>query len=746
MKLSYLVYFLAFCTNSLMAQAQPPKILSANDLQRLRSFQRYVDAAQTELNKIDGKPDSLIKLGNNTDLNLLYTDAVNRQIDDLQKAIDAEKKFDYEARKNAIVSLESFIKLLNTNARDWMRNKNKLYPIENIVGFIKGFKDAIYLANDKKSIAPVLEILSYKEGDILTKVPFLQTNAKTNKAISIVALKYAAMFPKELIKVLKNYPGEIANEDELLIKATRANPNTLYSYVQDTGRRNSLMPLVRRSNDKLVQTITKIAQRNNGQKIMPFVDNIISGKQNIDEIDRISGGADSVAFYRLLVNTQLNYAQRMLLRDTPLLYDQMQLKLKEWSYDYFVHWINELHDHPNTNYRLRSSDNLTATEIYYLLVNNEEEIYTSSYRLLFDRMLSRTPGTRGDSLLIMVSTDKFKKFIKMAANYNRLSPFLNSMPMATGQALMDAFVSNIENSLEEATDVADAYSSIKDSTIKVSMKSKMDRIYDLALKNNNKKVQLMYGLELDVINGYDNPNFNWATIGVSSPFEMNLNRLKDTGGKINILMFFYGDKDQDGQTSFQSFIRTFSNGNWDISGNPEWVVVKSKKGTIPVTFYANRPLYNPKLKPEPDQVAQENLINFLQKNNINPKVVVHRGHSYHTEYTIEQMYSEPSMVFLGSCGGYKLLNQILAKGDDSHIISTKQVGTKSVNDPMLKDLSESIAQNKPINWPQMWERLKAGPLKANKEFEDYIPPHKNLGALFLKAYEYKLKNQPVALP
>ena len=59
--------------------------------------------------------------------------------------------------------------------------------------------------------------------------------------------------------------------------------------------------------------------------------------------------------------------------------------------------------------------------------------------------------------------DRYRKFIKMAAGYNKLSAFLSSFPdQENASDLMRAFVSNLERSasLEDGVDVADSYASI----------------------------------------------------------------------------------------------------------------------------------------------------------------------------------------------------------------------------------------------------------------------------------------------
>ena len=93
---------------------------------------------------------------------------------------------------------------------------------------------------------------------------------------------------------------------------------------------------------------------------------------------------------------------------------------------------------------------------------------------------------------------------------------------------------------------------------------------------------------------------------------------------------------------------------------------------------------------------------------------------------------------LGSCGGYQNLKDILTYAPEAHIISTKQLGTTNVNKSIIDALDNAFQSGKDIDWRQMWAGLENSFAKASKAeretFEDYIPPQKNLGALFIKAY------------
>ena len=108
-------------------------------------------------------------------------------------------------------------------------------------------------------------------------------------------------------------------------------------------------------------------------------------------------------------------------------------------------------------------------------------------------------------------------------------------------------------------------------------------------------------------------------------------------------------------------------------------------------IFANRPLYG---EDDPDDKAQHHLDDYLYDNKLQPSIYIHRGHSYHVRYTLKQIQPSAKIVILGSCGGYNNLSEVLSISPDAHIISSKQVGTKSVNEPILQAINADLAGRK----------------------------------------------------
>jgi hypothetical protein len=110
------------------------------------------------------------------------------------------------------------------------------------------------------------------------------------------------------------------------------------------------------------------------------------------------------------------------------------------------------------------------------------------------------------------------------------------------------------------------------------------------------------------------------------------------------------------------------------------------------------------------------------------------------------MASDAKIIVLGSCGGYQNLSQIIKSCPDAHIISTKEIGKGDINRPILNYLNQTIASGKTLVWKDMWTSLtKLFYSDANKSmaesWDDYVPPYKNLGAIFIKAYNKKMEGE-----
>jgi hypothetical protein len=508
----------------------------------------------------------------------------------------------------------------------------------------------------------------------------------------------------------------------------------LYDYA---SARDQLGIAIRSVNDPLVKTISKMATSDgSGQMYFPFLDNIIDGKTTIAEIDAIKN--DNVKYYKLLVKTRIDYINRALDKKAIFGMAALEKRLGEKAKNVFIKEINGLHEEPDA-VRFRILQQLTAQELYYLIVFSEDQLYTSSYtKGVYPAVMAKS-GNRGDSLLMSVSFDRFKKFIKMAAGYNTLNEFLKSFPNDDlAKALMQGFVNNLERSegLEDGVDVADSYTSIMEHN-----KPLAEYVLNLVKINldknqaaNNHRGIVIYNLLYKLFLSADTTNKIDLSkeFGIPPVYDVKYNALADSKGRVAMHVFFYGDKD--GKTNYQNFRKFFyQNPNWKVVENNQWVTFSAVKGK-PLTIYANKPLPE---ETNQDSEAQKALEEYLDKNEISPSIVIHRGHSYYAETTISYIKPTAKVVYLGSCGGYHLLHEVLERSDDAHIIASKQIGKGVINEPFMRLLIEKIRNGNDLEWIPFWNEFKraAGSVEG---FDDYIPPHKNLGAIFIKAYKSQM--------
>ncbi|HEY8690725.1 MAG TPA: hypothetical protein VIM07_15925 [Chitinophagaceae bacterium] len=698
-----------------------------------RVFHDNINKEQQRADKIDGKLDGFIKISNVDEINLQVTDALFRKINNLKNSIEKNPALPTNNEKVRYLKfIESLVRNFNNS---W--KSHKLTPafvpvlVDNFIAILK--------ANiNGESMAPYINQVPYEVGIINSEI--FKDNPGYKESRKYLFLKYCLLHPDKILASIGPYVDE-PFADDLVLVAYQQSPSQLYSYAQAANSPQG--KLIKRNQDNRIKTIVQLSTRKDALFYFPFLDDLISGKQTIESISKFVGTDstkyDSVGYYKLLVRTEIDYYNRLLHKDTPVamlgvngLTEQLQAK----AIRHFITPINDLHEVANPAIRFKALAPLDAQDLYFMMVLGENEIYTSSYKNAFDLMLNRLGSKpHGDSLLMSVNFDHFKKFIKMAAGYNKLDTFLRTMKTSS-EILMKAFVTKLESSssLEDAVDVADSYGSIRNPALLRSMLTYVTENEQRCAQNGNPRGQKIYNLLKMIFLSGDSTNHIDLSkeIGIPPVYTVDYNMLADSSGKIIQQIFFYGDKD--GKESFASYMQSFQNPEWRITIKPQWVEIKSIKGK-PVWIFANRPLDN---ETDKDADAQTALIDYLDSNNLRPTIVIHRGHSYHLKYTIEQMPESAKIIMLGSCGGYNNLKQILDYASDAHIISTKQIGARDVNKPIIEAINNTLRAGKNIDWREMWSSLEILFTKAGRDkkdlFDDYIPPHKNLGALFIKAY------------
>jgi hypothetical protein len=682
-------------------------------------FHENIDRSQKAIDKLDKKEDKAFNGSTDEEVNLQVSYSLFNKVDALQQAVEGDSTLGSNEKIKFLRGLNEALTAFENNYR------KKEIKADQLPDLINAYQEAMELEYKGASITRVINESDPEIGHILVKcIPFEKNRGLAESKESLL-LKTIQKYPERSFDILRANPTA-SFSDSLLKIVAHTQQEDIYTYAQSTN--SELSRKIRKSEDPLVKTITRLANLKEGRLYFPFLDNLYTGKVTMEEIEKSRG--DKYKYYRLLVNTQIDYASRLRTRDTPMAMIALTGMLRQKAKEEFVDVINGLHDEPD-NVRMRVVEPLNAQELYYLCIMAETEIYTSSYLKVYQRIFQRMKSPNSDTLLMSVSFDHFKKFIKIAANYNTLDDFLKRMEKGNAEILMRAFAGGLERtgSLEDAVDVADSYASISDNQLRTLILEEIQSNLGEVTKANNKRGLAIYDLlnnifqSLDSTKGIDLA----AKFGIPPIYTVNNASLKNDKGKIIIQQFFYGDKD--GMFIFDVFKAAYSNSGWKVVTKPNWIEVSSTKG-VPVIIYANKPLDE---KAGLDEKAQKSLDEYLDEQSLNPTVVIHRGHSYHVNSTISQLFPSSKVVLLGSCGGYQNINRVLNICPSAHIIASKQVGSGTVNGPMIMSITETLRQGKDLNWPHMWKSLGER-LKDNNLFEDYVPPYKNLGALFIMAY------------
>jgi hypothetical protein len=734
----YLILSVFFMSSGHLVTAQPifASSSSTNNLpckppKNRELFHDYIDAQQKNVLRSDGKNDNQFTPSTDDEINFLVTRSLVKNIDDLQCKIEMDSSLKDQVKVKYLRGIESLLKFFIANTAN-----RKVSPLI-LPDIITAYESCV--ENDKKglSIEAIINGLSYEAGYTLVKAENLtfEKNPGYKAAQQSIVLKYCKLHPDQIFPTLQQNP-DVSFADSLIREIAQKYPRQLYDYA---AANNKLGYIIRNITDDIfIKSVVKMAKSKSGQQYFPFLDNIVKGKMTFAQIDSVK--SDSLQYYRLLVKTQMDYVRRATInKDTAMEFKALTEKLETRAKESFVNVINGLHTEP-AEIRFNSIQSLTAEELYYLAVMADGTIYTSSFVKGVYPLMMQKINNRGDSLLQLVYFDRYRKLIKMAAGYNTLGHFLSTFPHSSNPAeespantLMRAFVKNLEkgDGPEDAVDVADSYASIAE-TLKPIADDMLINVKDNYSRNEaagNKKGVAIYRILNKLFLSADTSNHIDLTteLGIPPVYEVPYKSLLNDSGRVIMQVFFYGDKD--GQGIFKGFLGTFANSNWKITETDEWVCINSVKGK-PVSIYANKPL------PEEggqDEQAQKELISYLGKNNLNPVVTIHRGHSYTAPSTVEQMAATSKIVFLGSCGGYLIIHDVLEVAPDAHIIATKQIGDTRVNRPFFQLLSEKLRTGNNIDWIPFWKELKQ--MAQSEDFEDYIPPYKNLGALFIKAYK-----------
>jgi hypothetical protein len=200
---------------------------------------------------------------------------------------------------------------------------------------------------------------------------------------------------------------------------------------------------------------------------------------------------------------------------------------------------------------------------------------------------------------------------------------------------------------------------------------------------------------------------------------------------------FYDDTD--GVESFESFRSAYSGSpHWKWQDRGGWVLLTGGRGARQIRIAANEPidLLSPANSGRQAEAAlrRRAVSEYIAASGVPVSVIVHRGHSYHLDHTIDALPRSARIVFLGSCRGMARMREVVERSPRAAVIATRAAGTAKINDALLKALNEALLRNSVIDWPAFWSAQQAR-FHGNGDFASYVPPHRNAVAEFARELE-----------
>ncbi|NUM32515.1 MAG: hypothetical protein HUU47_09370 [Bacteroidetes bacterium] len=657
-----------------------PKDASKYLIDKIKNEQRRIDL-------IDSVSDNKVKL-ESTEISDKIQQLIFYKVKDLTKLVETREK-DY---KTKLLKLECIYKILSR------------IDAENIT-FVSQYESQINLANKcmiEQDLEKLFPAMTANPSNSLKILPFYFNNNLTGDFL----LRILRVTPTEVLSHFKEI-SEKQYADTVLLEIVKYAPGEVKGYMYS---HNTVSAKIKNSSNKWFVAFAKIySEKGMKSRSFTMLDDICNIKMTIAIAEQISSNPSSyIKYLSEAIGRKSNIAKYTIEKEL------QELCLKQ------VRAINDLHEQKD-EVRFASTSSLTANEIYYLIVLGESEIYTSTFIGLYNRFNSKLIDSTVYDFLENQNWYKFRTFIKMCASYNTLNNILEKLKPEQKNRIFRKFCEGLEDnygSLENAVIVADTYGNLKDDATKKQLEKLITNYFYLVTGKGNFEASKLYELLLEVISGKNNPN----AIAFSSVSQSQLFK-NDTC--YEELMFY---DDDDGKYSFISFIETYKKPEWIIENFENYVKISPKKGKQ-IIIYAN--------KPEKEAEGQKDIKDTLNKLKRTASIVVHRGHSYYAWATIESLNPDVRIVVLGSCGGFNNISKVLLISPESHIISSKQIGTMAVNNEVIYQMNEFLRLGKNIDWAELWTTIekKFGKNKeALSKFKDYIPPHQNLGALFIKTY------------
>lgn len=394
----------------------------------------------------------------------------------------------------------------------------------------------------------------------------------------------------------------------------------------------------------------------------------------------------------------------------------------------------------------RSADmpQYSASELYFLITYGRSEINKESFTAAFDLLL---PKLKGSQLLPLIDGDGsegLRTFLDAVLTYHRADALNGTLRPAERAPLWARVMRGIggaPNRLGELIRAAEIADRVMQPEYLNAMAATLESEYP--------SEPGMYGLLAGRLAPRLPERASLAAIAkpyrgyFQEPRTLSSDKVFPSNGTSIHRYFFYND--DDGVESYQVFRRNYEHAaGWKIIDHGTWIHITGSLRGKRIEMFANVPVDAVRGAAGGDSGAGDSQLivgREMRKRGLEPNIVVHRGHAYHLERTIEFLTPAAQLVYLGSCWGMESVDQVMHRAWGAQLIATRGTGSHTINDPLLKALNEEFLRGTPvIEWPRFWSAQSAR-LGRSPLFQDYVPPHQNTAAILLNAY-YRYLAQP----
>jgi hypothetical protein len=648
--------------------------------------------------------------------------SIDSEINSIYNSIMADNTLNVLEKEKAVRSLVYFMTQLSNNS---VQQKSDVYDIPDA---LKVYRQVMQAVTHHKPFIHLFAPLKPSLSQALTSAFSQYDEHLPMDEISVY--KRISASPDFILQFLESKP-DFRFADSLVVEAAVNNPANLMDYLNNG--KPALQQRIRNTKNIYVRHLITLSTEKNAIELYPFVIQIAEGRMDPQEI--LTKRSDALQYYQLLVNTLM---EARLSKDSASAFLKLLRNgVRQKALAFYVNQVNELHSSADA-VRFASVKNLRPEDTYYIITSCGDELYTSSYTGLYKRLMDQFRDRPADSLFDIVQYDNFSVFLRLAANYNVAVDFLHRMSLEGMEQTLHRFIGSIEREpaagLDRAMDIADFFSGLDSAAdinglVQTELRTNLNR----CTTNQNYLGMKLYSTLLQVftlVKDRNGMNKLWATLGNYEILKQS--SLVNKGQEIVELVLFYGDAD--GKSSFNSFLKSYADTSaWKITKNANWISVRSAT-EHPVVIYANVPL---DAEQEMDLAAQDSLGDFLQQQSLQPAILIHRGHSYHLDKTLKRLGPSVKLAILGSCGGYNHAISIATVSPDVQVIGSKKTGSKSINDPLINIINETLLEGRDLQWSEIWGKLSA---RFNKDegaaslFSEYFSPDNNLSLFVLKLF------------